>query len=183
MSLRLNTTKATCPLPPNTRTCRPPVAKKVPPRGSGCSSSSCLSPLAFSLGLTRPFFFSQIQFADQKQEFNKRPTKIGRRSLSRSISQSSTDSYSSGGCHLPPASQEVQQPHDPQLPLVVVAFFLKSKIKKIESEPRFGWAEFCLPVQGRAALLPAACSFEIGTAKSCFLLQRCSSCFSWSTFC
>uniref|UniRef100_F7C5P7 Adenosylhomocysteinase like 2 n=1 Tax=Equus caballus TaxID=9796 RepID=F7C5P7_HORSE len=37
----------------------------------------------------------QIQFADQKQEFNKRPTKIGRRSLSRSISQSSTDSYSS----------------------------------------------------------------------------------------
>ncbi|KAH0617209.1 hypothetical protein JD844_029042 [Phrynosoma platyrhinos] len=38
---------------------------------------------------------AQIQFADQKQEFNKRPTKIGRRSLSRSISQSSTDSYSS----------------------------------------------------------------------------------------
>ncbi|RXM99870.1 Adenosylhomocysteinase 3 [Acipenser ruthenus] len=37
----------------------------------------------------------QIQFADQKQEFNKRTTKIGRRSLSRSISQSSTDSYSS----------------------------------------------------------------------------------------
>ncbi|TWW64569.1 Adenosylhomocysteinase 3 [Takifugu flavidus] len=37
-----------------------------------------------------------IQFADQKQEFNKRPSKIGRRSLSRSISQSSTDSYSSG---------------------------------------------------------------------------------------
>uniref|UniRef100_A0A8C5NT22 Adenosylhomocysteinase n=1 Tax=Junco hyemalis TaxID=40217 RepID=A0A8C5NT22_JUNHY len=39
---------------------------------------------------------AQIQFADQKQEFNKRPSKIGRRSLSRSISQSSTDSYSSG---------------------------------------------------------------------------------------
>ncbi|XP_025069292.1 adenosylhomocysteinase 3 isoform X2 [Alligator sinensis] len=38
---------------------------------------------------------AQIQFADQKQEFNKRPTKISRRSLSRSISQSSTDSYSS----------------------------------------------------------------------------------------
>uniref|UniRef100_A0A8C8CUQ9 S-adenosyl-L-homocysteine hydrolase NAD binding domain-containing protein n=1 Tax=Oncorhynchus tshawytscha TaxID=74940 RepID=A0A8C8CUQ9_ONCTS len=37
----------------------------------------------------------KIQFADQKQEFNKRPTKIGRRSLSRSISQSSTDSYGS----------------------------------------------------------------------------------------
>ncbi|XP_076589059.1 S-adenosylhomocysteine hydrolase-like protein 1 [Chaetodon auriga] len=37
----------------------------------------------------------QIQFSDQKQEFNKRPTKTARRSLSRSISQSSTDSYSS----------------------------------------------------------------------------------------
>ncbi|XP_070686430.1 S-adenosylhomocysteine hydrolase-like protein 1 isoform X2 [Pempheris klunzingeri] len=38
----------------------------------------------------------QIQFNEQKQEFNKRPTKTARRSLSRSISQSSTDSYSSG---------------------------------------------------------------------------------------
>uniref|UniRef100_A0AAQ5YQE1 S-adenosyl-L-homocysteine hydrolase NAD binding domain-containing protein n=1 Tax=Amphiprion ocellaris TaxID=80972 RepID=A0AAQ5YQE1_AMPOC len=37
----------------------------------------------------------QIQLTDQKQEFNKRQTKTGRRSLSRSISQSSTDSYSS----------------------------------------------------------------------------------------
>ncbi|XP_069557938.1 S-adenosylhomocysteine hydrolase-like protein 1 isoform X1 [Brachyistius frenatus] len=35
------------------------------------------------------------QFTEQKQEFNKRPTKTGHRSLSRSISQSSTDSYSS----------------------------------------------------------------------------------------
>lgn len=46
--------------------------------------------------LPPPPFCQQIQFADQKQEFNKRPSKIGRRSLSRSISQSSTDSYSSG---------------------------------------------------------------------------------------
>uniref|UniRef100_A0A4W5M1H0 Adenosylhomocysteinase-like 1 n=1 Tax=Hucho hucho TaxID=62062 RepID=A0A4W5M1H0_9TELE len=40
----------------------------------------------------------QIQFAnaEDKQEFQKYPTKAGRRSLSRSISQSSTDSYSSG---------------------------------------------------------------------------------------
>ncbi|OXB67222.1 UNVERIFIED_CONTAM: hypothetical protein H355_010939 [Colinus virginianus] len=37
----------------------------------------------------------QIQFADDMQEFTKFPTKTGRRSLSRSISQSSTDSYSS----------------------------------------------------------------------------------------
>lgn len=34
------------------------------------------------------------------QEFTKFPTKTGRRSLSRSISQSSTDSYSSGKCEL-----------------------------------------------------------------------------------
>lgn len=38
----------------------------------------------------------QIQFSDQKQEFNKHPTKSGRRSLSRSVSQSSTDTNSSG---------------------------------------------------------------------------------------
>lgn len=34
------------------------------------------------------------------QEFTKFPTKTGRRSLSRSISQSSTDSYSSGKCQV-----------------------------------------------------------------------------------
>ncbi|XP_062348397.1 adenosylhomocysteinase 3 isoform X5 [Cinclus cinclus] len=50
----------------------------------------------------------QIQFADQKQEFNKRPSKIGRRSLSRSISQSSTDSYSSG------VSDDETSPRDKQ---------------------------------------------------------------------
>ncbi|XP_008937500.1 PREDICTED: putative adenosylhomocysteinase 3, partial [Merops nubicus] len=49
-----------------------------------------------------------IQFADQKQEFNKRPTKIGRRSLSRSISQSSTDSYSSD------SSDDETSPRDKQ---------------------------------------------------------------------
>ncbi|XP_034444633.1 S-adenosylhomocysteine hydrolase-like protein 1 isoform X1 [Hippoglossus hippoglossus] len=37
----------------------------------------------------------QIQLTDQKQEFNKRPNKTGHRSLSHSISQSSTDSHSS----------------------------------------------------------------------------------------
>ncbi|XP_023657417.1 S-adenosylhomocysteine hydrolase-like protein 1 isoform X2 [Paramormyrops kingsleyae] len=50
----------------------------------------------------------KIQFADQKQEFNKRPTKIGRRSLSRSISQSSTDSYSSD------SSDDETSPRDKQ---------------------------------------------------------------------
>ncbi|XP_029377972.1 S-adenosylhomocysteine hydrolase-like protein 1 isoform X3 [Echeneis naucrates] len=37
----------------------------------------------------------QIQLSDQKQKFNKCPTKTGHLSLSRSISQSSTDSYRS----------------------------------------------------------------------------------------
>ncbi|XP_043944766.1 adenosylhomocysteinase 3 isoform X1 [Protopterus annectens] len=48
----------------------------------------------------------QIQFADQKQEFNKRPSKIGRRSLSRSISQSSTDSYSSAASYTDSSDDE-----------------------------------------------------------------------------
>lgn len=42
------------------------------------------------------FVLQQIQFVEEKQEFSRFPTKTGRRSLSRSISQSSTDSYSSG---------------------------------------------------------------------------------------
>ncbi|KAG7268775.1 hypothetical protein CRUP_034259 [Coryphaenoides rupestris] len=55
----------------------------------------------------------KIQFADQKQEFNKRPTKIGRRSLSRSISQSSTDSYSSAASYTDSSDDETS-PRDKQ---------------------------------------------------------------------
>uniref|UniRef100_A0A8C5R218 Adenosylhomocysteinase like 2 n=1 Tax=Leptobrachium leishanense TaxID=445787 RepID=A0A8C5R218_9ANUR len=55
-----------------------------------------------------PRTVKKIQFADQKREFNKRPTKIGRRSLSRSISQSSTDSYSSD------SSDDETSPRDKQ---------------------------------------------------------------------
>uniref|UniRef100_A0A8C1LIX2 Adenosylhomocysteinase like 2b n=2 Tax=Cyprinus carpio TaxID=7962 RepID=A0A8C1LIX2_CYPCA len=55
----------------------------------------------------------QIQFADQKQEFNKRPTKISRRSLSRSISQSSTDSYSSAASYTDSSDDETS-PRDKQ---------------------------------------------------------------------
>ncbi|KFU83976.1 Putative adenosylhomocysteinase 3, partial [Chaetura pelagica] len=49
----------------------------------------------------------------QKQEFNKRPTKIGRRSLSRSISQSSTDSYSSAASYTDSSDDETS-PRDKQ---------------------------------------------------------------------
>uniref|UniRef100_A0A9J7YSF8 S-adenosyl-L-homocysteine hydrolase NAD binding domain-containing protein n=1 Tax=Cyprinus carpio carpio TaxID=630221 RepID=A0A9J7YSF8_CYPCA len=55
----------------------------------------------------------KIQFADQKQEFNKRPTKISRRSLSRSISQSSTDSYSSAASYTDSSDDETS-PRDKQ---------------------------------------------------------------------
>ncbi|KAG7521803.1 S-adenosylhomocysteine hydrolase 1 isoform X1 [Solea senegalensis] len=51
----------------------------------------------------------QIQFSDQKKEFNKLPTKTARRSLSRSISQSSTDSFSSVGSE---SSEDVSSPKD-----------------------------------------------------------------------
>ncbi|XP_064198161.1 putative adenosylhomocysteinase 3 [Anguilla rostrata] len=60
-----------------------------------------------------PRMKKQIQFADQKQEFNKRPTKIGRRSLSRSISQSSTDSYSSAASYTDSSDDETS-PRDKQ---------------------------------------------------------------------
>ncbi|KAE8623537.1 hypothetical protein XENTR_v10005645 [Xenopus tropicalis] len=50
----------------------------------------------------------KIQFADDMQEFSKFPTKTGRRSLSRSISQSSTDSYSSD------SSDDETSPRDKQ---------------------------------------------------------------------
>ncbi|KFW82568.1 Putative adenosylhomocysteinase 3, partial [Manacus vitellinus] len=60
-----------------------------------------------------PGFSPQIQFADQKQEFNKRPSKIGRRSLSRSISQSSTDSYSSAASYTDSSDDETS-PRDKQ---------------------------------------------------------------------
>ncbi|KAK7896348.1 hypothetical protein WMY93_021673 [Mugilogobius chulae] len=58
-------------------------------------------------------FIWSIQFADQKQEFNKRPSKIGRRSLSRSISQSSTDSYSSAASYTDSSDDETS-PRDKQ---------------------------------------------------------------------
>ncbi|XP_070969661.1 putative adenosylhomocysteinase 3 isoform X2 [Oncorhynchus clarkii lewisi] len=55
----------------------------------------------------------QIQFADQKQEFNKRLTKTGRRSLSLSLSHSSTDSYSSAASYTD-SSEDEMSPRDRQ---------------------------------------------------------------------
>uniref|UniRef100_A0A4W5KE68 S-adenosyl-L-homocysteine hydrolase NAD binding domain-containing protein n=1 Tax=Hucho hucho TaxID=62062 RepID=A0A4W5KE68_9TELE len=55
----------------------------------------------------------QIQFADQKQEFNKRLNKTGRHSLSRSLSHSSTDSYSSAASYTD-SSEDEMSPRDRQ---------------------------------------------------------------------
>ncbi|XP_041693896.1 S-adenosylhomocysteine hydrolase-like protein 1 isoform X4 [Coregonus clupeaformis] len=61
----------------------------------------------------QPPHWMQIQFADQKQEFNKRLTKTGRRSLSRSLSHSSTDSYSSAASNTD-SSEDEMSPRDRQ---------------------------------------------------------------------
>lgn len=107
--------------------------------------------------ITDPFFSptssfcQQIQFADQKQEFNKRPSKIGRRSLSRSISQSSTDSYSSG-------KRALNNPmHDSLVPPLVIggtAFgprgaFYKQNIFSIISILMDGWMHFSWSHMGK----------------------------------
>uniref|UniRef100_A0A671XX86 S-adenosyl-L-homocysteine hydrolase NAD binding domain-containing protein n=1 Tax=Sparus aurata TaxID=8175 RepID=A0A671XX86_SPAAU len=69
-------------------------------------TTTFLCPTNFILSFLAP---QQIQLTDQKQEFNKRPTKTGRRSLSHSISQSSTDSYSSVGSV---SSEDESSPRD-----------------------------------------------------------------------
>ncbi|XP_075607266.1 adenosylhomocysteinase 3 isoform X1 [Balearica regulorum gibbericeps] len=79
--------------------------------GGGAAAEALVSP--DGTVTEAPRTVKKIQFADQKQEFNKRPTKIGRRSLSRSISQSSTDSYSSAASYTDSSDDETS-PRDKQ---------------------------------------------------------------------
>uniref|UniRef100_A0A4W5KA44 S-adenosyl-L-homocysteine hydrolase NAD binding domain-containing protein n=1 Tax=Hucho hucho TaxID=62062 RepID=A0A4W5KA44_9TELE len=72
-------------------------------------SVSLASKVTLSLFLS----LQQIQFADQKQEFNKRLNKTGRHSLSRSLSHSSTDSYSSAASYTD-SSEDEMSPRDRQ---------------------------------------------------------------------
>ncbi|XP_061494001.1 adenosylhomocysteinase 3 [Rhineura floridana] len=95
-------------------------AQQQPPRlagdgGDGSASGQLAEALVSPDGTVTeaPRTVKKIQFADQKQEFNKRPTKIGRRSLSRSISQSSTDSYSSAASYTDSSDDETS-PRDKQ---------------------------------------------------------------------
>ncbi|KFP41249.1 Putative adenosylhomocysteinase 3, partial [Chlamydotis macqueenii] len=90
-------------------------------------------------------FFSQIQFADQKQEFNKRPTKIGRRSLSRSISQSSTDSYSSAASYTDSSDDETSPRDKQQKNSKGSSDFCVKNIKQAE----FGRREIEIAEQGK----------------------------------
>lgn len=62
-----------------------------------CNPGVCLTQflsLVSKVILSLPLSPQQIQFADQKRDFNKRLSKTGRRS--RSFSQSSTVNYNSG---------------------------------------------------------------------------------------
>ncbi|KAK6320094.1 hypothetical protein J4Q44_G00092010 [Coregonus suidteri] len=61
----------------------------------------------------QPPNWMQIQFADQKQDFNKRLNKAGRRSLYHSLYQSSTDNYSSAASYTD-CSEDVKSPRDRQ---------------------------------------------------------------------
>ncbi|KAJ3603061.1 hypothetical protein NHX12_030805 [Muraenolepis orangiensis] len=86
----------------------------------------------------------QIQFVEDKQEFSKFPTKTGRRSLSRSISQSSTDSYSSD------SSDDETSPRDKtQVNSRGSSDFCVKNIKQAE----FGRREIEIAVQDMSALI------------------------------
>ncbi|XP_063073575.1 adenosylhomocysteinase like 2b isoform X2 [Engraulis encrasicolus] len=91
----------------------------------------------------------QIQFADQKQEFSKRPSKIGRRSLSRSISQSSTDSYSSAASYTDSSDDETSPRDKQQKNSKGSADFCIKNIKQAE----FGRREIEIAEQEMPALM------------------------------
>ncbi|KAG9331399.1 hypothetical protein JZ751_019302, partial [Albula glossodonta] len=90
----------------------------------------------------------KIQFAnpEEKQEFSKYPTKAGRRSLSRSISQSSTDSYSSAASYTDSSDDETSPRDKTQLNSRGSSDFCVKNIKQAE----FGRREIEIAEQGVA---------------------------------
>ncbi|KAA8591146.1 hypothetical protein FQN60_002089 [Etheostoma spectabile] len=76
----------------------------------------------------------KIQFAntEDKQEFSKYPTKAGRRSLSRSISQSSTDSYSSAASYTDSSDDETSPRDKAQVNTNGSSDFCVKNIKQAE---------------------------------------------------
>ncbi|KFQ59809.1 Putative adenosylhomocysteinase 2, partial [Pelecanus crispus] len=91
----------------------------------------------------------QIQFADDMQEFTKFPTKTGRRSLSRSISQSSTDSYSSAASYTDSSDDEVSPREKQQTNSKGSSNFCVKNIKQAE----FGRREIEIAEQDMSALI------------------------------
>ncbi|XP_061869456.1 S-adenosylhomocysteine hydrolase-like protein 1 isoform X1 [Colius striatus] len=91
----------------------------------------------------------QIQFADDMQEFSKFPTKTGRRSLSRSISQSSTDSYSSAASYTDSSDDEVSPREKQQTNSKGSSNFCVKNIKQAE----FGRREIEIAEQDMSALI------------------------------
>ncbi|KAK3539955.1 hypothetical protein QTP70_019596 [Hemibagrus guttatus] len=99
----------------------------------------------------QPNGIDQIQFANQedKQEFSKFPTKTGRRSLSRSISQSSTDSYSSAASYTDSSDDETSPREKTQLNSKGSSDFCVKNIKQAE----FGRREIEIAEQDMSALI------------------------------
>ncbi|XP_051525160.1 S-adenosylhomocysteine hydrolase-like protein 1 isoform X2 [Myxocyprinus asiaticus] len=93
----------------------------------------------------------KIQFANQeeKQEFSKFPTKTGRRSLSRSISQSSTDSYSSAASYTDSSDDETSPREKSQVNSKGSSDFCVKNIKQSE----FGRREIEIAEQDMSALI------------------------------
>uniref|UniRef100_A0A8C7P5L8 Adenosylhomocysteinase-like 1 n=1 Tax=Oncorhynchus mykiss TaxID=8022 RepID=A0A8C7P5L8_ONCMY len=91
----------------------------------------------------------QIQFAEDKQEFQKYPTKAGRRSLSRSISQSSTDSYSSAASYSDSSDDETSPRDKAQANSKGSSDFCVKNVKQAE----FGRREIEIAEQDMSALI------------------------------
>jgi len=83
------------------------------------------------------------------QEFTKFPTKTGRRSLSRSISQSSTDSYSSAASYTDSSDDEVSPREKQQTNSKGSSNFCVKNIKQAE----FGRREIEIAEQDMSALI------------------------------
>ncbi|XP_029539210.1 S-adenosylhomocysteine hydrolase-like protein 1 isoform X2 [Oncorhynchus nerka] len=91
----------------------------------------------------------QIQFVEDKQEFSRFPTKAGRRSLSRSISQSSTDSYSSAASYTDSSDDETSPRDKIQVNSKGTNDFCVKNIKHAE----FGRREIEIAEQDMSALI------------------------------
>ncbi|KAJ8360641.1 hypothetical protein SKAU_G00171660 [Synaphobranchus kaupii] len=104
---------------------------------------------AFSAVTTHKSVKKQIQFVEDKQEFSRFPTKAGRRSLSRSISQSSTDSYSSAASYTDSSDDESSPRDKSQVNSKGTSDFCVKNIKQAE----FGRREIEIAEQDMSALI------------------------------